>query len=66
MSIEVIKCPACDGTIDCDGKSEFIKCGHCGNTLRLKITKKPAEPSVMKFVDKSLNMPLASCGLSEK
>lgn len=66
MSIEVIKCPACDGTLDCDGKSEFIKCGHCGNTLRLKITKKPAEPSVMKFVDKSLNMPLASCGLSEK
>ena len=63
MSIEVIKCPACDGTIDCDGKSEFIKCTHCGNTLRLKITARPPEPSVIKFVDKSLNIPLASCEL---
>ena len=68
MSIEVIKCPACDGTIDCDGKSEFIKCGHCGNTLHLTFKSgpvKPAEPPVMKFVDKGLNIPLASCGLPE-
>ncbi|MBR3342288.1 MAG: hypothetical protein IKG30_11860 [Clostridiales bacterium] len=65
MSVEVIKCPACGGTLDCDGKTEFFKCGHCGNTLRLKITERPAQPSVMKFVDKSLNMPLASCGLPD-
>ena len=63
MSIEVIKCPACAAMLDCDGKSEFIKCGHCGNTLRLKITAKPSEPQAMKFVDKNLNIPLASCEL---
>lgn len=49
MSIEVIKCPACAATLDCDGKSEFIKCGHCGNILRLKITAKPSEPQEMKY-----------------
>lgn len=65
MSIEVIKCPACDGVLDYDGKSEFIKCAHCGNTLRLKFTGKPSAPSVMKFVDKSLNIPLASCALPD-
>ena len=65
MSVEVIKCPACGGSLDVDGKTEFFKCGHCGNTLRLKITGRPAQPSVMKFVDKSLNIPLASCGLPD-
>ena len=71
MSIEVIKCPACGGTLDCDGSVEFIKCGHCGNTLRLKITSRPAEPAKtptparMKFVDKALNISLASCELPD-
>ena len=70
MSIEVIKCPACGGTLDCDGSVEFFKCGHCGNTLRLKITRRPAEPirtepSRMKFVDTALNIPLASCELPD-
>ena len=70
MSIEVIKCPACGGTLDCDGSVEFFKCGHCGNTLRLKITSRPAgpvstEPSRMKFFDTALNIPLASCELPD-
>ena len=65
MSIEVIKCPACGGTLDCDGRYEFFKCGHCGNTLRLKITAKPQEPAKLKFVDKNLNIPLASCELPD-
>ncbi|SDY37420.1 hypothetical protein SAMN02910264_02079 [Ruminococcaceae bacterium YAD3003] len=64
MSIEVIKCPACAATLDVDGKSEFIKCGHCGNTLRLKITNRPPqEPALIKFVDKALNIPLGSVEL---
>lgn len=63
MSIEVIKCPACAATLNCDGKSEFITCGYCGNTLRLKITPKPSEPKEMKFVDITMNIPLASCVL---
>ncbi len=65
MSVEVIKCPACDGMIDCDGSLEFIKCAHCGNTLHLKFSSAPKEPSVMKFTDKALNIPLASCGLGD-
>lgn len=65
MSIEVIRCPACSGSLDYDGKSEFIKCNHCGNTLRLAFKKNPSESSVMKFTDKDLNIPLASCGLPD-
>lgn len=65
MGVEVIRCPACGASIDYDGKSEFIKCGHCGNTLRLTFKSKPAQPSVLKFRDKALNIPLASCELPD-
>lgn len=65
MSVEVIRCPACNGTLDYDGKSEFIKCSHCGNTLRLTFKNNPVEPSFMRFMDKDLNIPLASCGLPD-
>jgi len=64
MSIEVISCPACGGTIDYDGRSEFIKCVHCGNSLRLRFTGAPAASSPMRFTDQALNIPLGSCGLS--
>ncbi len=65
MSVEVIRCPACSGTLDYDGQSEFIKCAHCGNSLHVSFKRMPAVSSGMKFTDPTQNLPLASCDLPD-
>lgn len=62
MDVEVIRCPACGGTLEIKSNSEYTVCQFCNNTIAIKRRNVNRDGSIT-FVDKATGMALGSAVL---